>query len=751
MSVTMQGTWTVKVKSKSAVFPQRFVIAGADAGNGVYAGETTTPQVVVTGSQWTITVQHNPTGPVSWITSAMRIGTPTTSLAQILVDIRSNDTGGDVDYNDLVLTCSMAPSPSEYVVYGSVRTYSGLCFFNPCFPLPWVVIDSLANLKEALKYPQLANILEEFYPERVKPLLARPGVFRPPRPEPDPEPFIPLMVPLGRAPAGEQRVSFQFNELGKTALEAQPAAAARRGASAAKSREVEATSQPMMLTGLPASTRVVRLELGSAVMESLAPYARDVSKFIDKFKVACSVENAPGVLLRFLEYDRTADELAGGPYTGSGSRLVLGLAATDEQGNYIFRFSRSLEELGLEFSDIVAGGAPLAAQLQPDLLVQVIGAGPSAVLYESGLFGDVPNLKRIDLCLPDNVLNPGPTACQGGRAIQAIGNIFTIPGVGNTLFGDGRITATNPTGPQITRGAWAGRLDLFGCFLDLPVKYYTIRFRRPPAGPWSPVQELYTHIKFSDIAPGYTGTKVGPDTRNLAVNGGPKIDIPSYLNIEADPEWLVTQRIRKVQLSSSYYENLLYGPDENPRSVEFRIEGYNAAGDKVPGADDNIVLLVDNRAVTGDIDDVSMGAVSPGECALFELPSPNAPLTVRFKVNQSGGFVRSYSLSVIRGSNTGVPVSDTTLPAQPLSVTYSEPVHGDFFFGTLDAVGPDADGYVLAELQADAGAWLPADRNFCAFEFLISCSPRTTNGYGVFGGYDLDKELVGISYTPPGP
>ena len=169
---------------------------------------------------------------------------------------------------------------------------------------------------------------------------------------------------------------------------------------------------------------------------------------------------------------------------------MLGLAVTDEQGNYIFRFTQTLAEIAAEASDIVAGGSSLAIQPRPDLIVQAISGGTAGVLYESALYPDVPNLKRIDICVPFDILNPGPTACQGGRAIQSIGNVWTIPGVGNTLDADGRITATDPTGPIITRGAWVGRLDLFACFLDLDVAYYTIRFRRPGGG-WAFVQELY--------------------------------------------------------------------------------------------------------------------------------------------------------------------------------------------------------------------------------------------------------------------
>lgn len=728
MSITMQGSWTVSVKSKSAAYPQRFIISGADVGNGTYSGTTSTSPVFASGAQWSITIQHNPKGPISWIMSAERITFPTISAGQIKFDIQSNDTGGDVDYNDLILTCSAPASLSEYVIYGSVKSYSGLCSFNPCYPYPWAVIDSPYSLKKLLKYIEIRKALEEIYPERIRPYLDEPDIIKPPRPEPDPTPFLPLMIPLASVTGEESQ------EVHTLSQESDP------GHKVSDTNTARLTSSTAALA--------VRMNMGAGTFNKVAPYASQIAKFKDIFKVGCTTEVKPGLLLRFLEYDRTTSELAGGTYTGMGSRCNLGLAVTDERGNYIFRFTQTLEDIAAETEDIAAGGPPTARQLRPDIIVQIISGGAAGTLYESALYPNIPNLKRINLCVPESILNPGPTACQGGRAIQSIGNIWTIPGVGNTLDTDGRITATNPTGPQITRGAWVGRLDMFACFLDRPdVKYYTIRFRRPGES-WSFVQELYTHIKIADIGlPNYTGTKIGPDTRSLSVDGGPKVSVPSYLNIESDPEWIATHRLRKIQLSSSYYENALYGPNESPRSVDFKIEGYNKDGDMVSGAEDTIRLLIDNRAVVGDIDSISMGSVSPGECALFELTSANAALAVRFKVDQPGGFVKSYTLSVIRGSNNSVPVSDTTAPVQPLNLVYDETAHGNFFFGTINAVSPDADKYVIAELQPNSGAWLPADKNFCAFSFRLSTMPRTTNGYGLSPGYYLDFELVGISYT----
>jgi len=61
MSIAMQGSWTVNVKFKEAFSTnQRFIIAGADSGNGIYDGVTATPGVFVTGDAWSITVQHDP-------------------------------------------------------------------------------------------------------------------------------------------------------------------------------------------------------------------------------------------------------------------------------------------------------------------------------------------------------------------------------------------------------------------------------------------------------------------------------------------------------------------------------------------------------------------------------------------------------------------------------------------------------------------------------------------------------------------
>jgi hypothetical protein len=719
MSITMQGAWTVSVKSKSAAFPQRFVIHGsANGADGIYDGVTGTPPVFVTGAQWSITIQHNPTGPTPWTPSAERLTTPHLAGGQVVFDILSNDTGGDQDYNDLILTCSAPATSSDYVIYGKARTYSGWCLFNPCFPY-WYVIDSPGHLIDLLKYDSVRNVLQKLYPERILPYLEKPQLVKPPIPEPDPAPFRPLMIPTGAVP-DESNVTLQI----------------KRSEKAVEALQV---ARPL---------QTARAELGSAVLADVSPHIRDLAKLKDIF--ACHVEDQPGLLLRFLEYDRTADELAGGPYSGLGDRQVRGLTVTDELGNYIFHFTWELGDVAAEFGDVDTGATPLATQLRPDVIVQVIsGTGTgSGILYESALYSNIPNLKRIDLCMPAGAINPGP-ACQGGRAIQAIGNIWTLSGVGNTFDGDGRITATNLSGPQITCGAWAGTLDLFACFLDHPeVKYYTIRFRRP-GGAWDFVREPYYHIKIADIGtPGYRGTLVGPHNVSLAVDGGAAAPTPAYDNIESDPAWILTHRNRKAQLSSALYASATNPSGEPFGSVEFWIEGYNSAGVKVAAANDVVRLYIDNRRITGRIDNIAMGAVAPGECAHFTLPSNTTPLTMRFKVDQPGGFLSEYHAAVRRGHNTPVPVTSTTAP---ISMSFTAAPVPCAFRGTLNVTGADPDGYISAELHPGGSGWLPDCQNFCAFEFSISGTPRATNGYDLYSGYQLDIDLVGITYDWPHP
>ena len=684
MAITMQGSWTVKVKSKAAAWKQRFVISGSSNGvDGQYAGQTSTSPVSVSGANWVIRLQHEPGSGNPWIDSAERLETPTRSAGQVTFDISANDSGADTDFNDLVLTCEAAVNDFDYIVFGKVRSYSGLCFFNPCFRRI-IVIDTAVRFRDLLKYKPVRAAAEALYPDRVK-RVEQLAAAEETRNETEPA-FRPIMFPIAAA---------------------QPPDAANVSKVTALSSHQE-------------------ISFGSAAANIISKHALDLGRLKDRLTPICSVKDQPGLALRFQEYDRTAAEQAGGPYTGEGPRQNLGFAVTDSQGNYIFRFSQTAADIQGEVDE--------GSGIRPDLIIQAVSGlgGDLGVLSETAVYNDIPNFRRINLCFPESRLNPGPAACQGGRAIQAIGNISILSTAITQLDGLGRVTSSGLV--PITKGAWYDSLHVYACFFEHPsVEHYTIENRRG-SGSWEYVTETYKHEFIPQLAnPLHPAHKVGPF--DFALSGG--AIVPAYKNIEGDGNWVATHRLRKIILNSH-----IYAPVSNPGSVQFRIRGYNAAGTFVPGAADQITLFIDNRAVSGDVDDVSMGSIAPGECALFDLPTPNEPLTMRFRAIHLGGFVQEYSIAVKRGSNTPVAVTGDI----PLSITYNQSVHGASFQGTLhpSAGSPDADGYVEATLTP-VGSWLPPGKSFCAFSFEVHGRTRATNGFGVRSGGLLDKELVGIS------
>jgi hypothetical protein len=738
MAISMQGAWTVRVAVKNAAFAQRFIVSGAATGNGTYAGDVATPAVFVTGSHWTITVQHNPgTG---FVASQERIKFPTVSGGQVRFDIESNDSGADADFDDLVLTCSAPQTATEFVVFGHVSHYGDGCIFNPCFRR-YLVIDSPIALAEALKISALRQVVAKLYPERTRPV--------PPRPDPETT-FRPLVLPLRDEAAlpPKQALAITLGEADR------PAPEAPRGKAA------EGESAPV-----PTVTRVRAVALGAAAPTTAVGVDRvALASLFDRFVRRCETGPLPGVVLRFQEYDRTGAELAGGVYTGTGDRETLGVCATDVNGNYVFRFSRSVADLFAEADVDVAAGENEVVQSAPDVIVQLLDAmAPGGVAFETASYANVPLLKRIDICIPRSRLGQLPTACQGQHAIQAIGNVFigapTIappmgqpPGFGprvgfsNVLGQTGRITARNVLGPQARCAAWGGRLDLYACFLDHPAATrYTVRHRRLGETDWHFVTEEYRHPRIASIGlPGYSGDVIGPTPAPLHVDGGPAVPAPAYANIESDAAFVLTHRNRKVQLRSA-----TYAPTPGP--VQFRIEGYDAAGLKVPGTDDSVTLFIDNSTPTLHIDEnVTMGLQTLGDCALLTLPAgqPAAPLTVRFKADQEEGFLDGYSLGVSKGASGAFAVA----PPPPSTAPFRERayVHGDDLAcsslrGTVD--DPTADpvtGYVTVDLTPSGGAWLAPSQPFCAFSVTLSASTRVTDGYGVFGTYSAVPVLIGI-------
>ena len=387
MAITMQGSWMLRVKTRNAAFSQRFVVSGATTGNGTYDGIVGNA-VLVTGPQWTVHIQHQPTRQ-AWRDSAQRLGLPGVVAGLLSFDMAANDGGLDDDYDDLVLACSLPVSPSDYVVYGTAKTYSGACLFNPCRD-DYIVIDSPLRLGSVYaRHPQLREVIKKLYPERTR------EEHRPMR---DSESDLtPLLIPTG-LPNVAVGLLFQ-SHLARAPEPAEvPMASESVHAAADRLDQAEADALRALQATIrrvpfkPATLKAGVGRLAHSELETIAKI-RDAA-----IRFRCDLERAPGLLLRFQEYDRTAAEQQGGSYTGTGSREHLGLAVTDELGNYIFRFSRAPSAAAIGTAGLAAGEA-LAAELRPDVIVQVMGRG-LALNFETAPYDNIANLRRIDLCVP---------------------------------------------------------------------------------------------------------------------------------------------------------------------------------------------------------------------------------------------------------------------------------------------------------------------------------------------------------------
>ena len=721
MIISMQGNWTVRVKSKDAAFDQRFIVSGATSGNGTHAGAVGTT-VTVTGTQWSIAVQNNPgTG---FQLSDTRITFPHQVGGNYEFDIRSNDIGGDQDFNDLVLTCSTPATINDFIVYGNVTLYSGRCIFNPCRRGPFV-IETATALRDALKNPRLRDMLTRLYPERV-PFPKDPN-------PPDPPFFKPIVIDL-------------FNEAARPQL----ANVFQRAETPAKAAKAAATPE------LAASNfSLVKTIQRSSQAQSVASLAGDfeLAKAIDGAFFACDVDPAPNITLSFDEYDRTAAELSGGAYTGTGPRRVLGDAITDMNGNYIFRFSFDMTFPFLEDATDIAPGEDVNVVPYPDVIVKILGFSPYTVQYESAPSYNIPNLKRIDLCLPKSTVQPS-SVCFNGSLIGSLGNVFiggnqnttastaaaALRRYGNSNFleANGKISVGSALALfNVECAAWTGVIDMKGCMYNAAkpaaqntIRTYTIRIRRSTIADWTFVSENYKHPKYSKRnLPGYIGDDVGATSTSLHVDGGASVTVPAYRNIQREifvdgVDWEFSNLDRYMQLHTALYDKI--AGVTTPGTFYVRVDGYDAAGNPVANATDMIALFIHNLPLNFQLVGPSFSdpSIVNSGCGLYRLTNAqlNTTMQLAFKANDPYGFVDHYDLTMGRCPAPMLALQ-VNAPNPPLSNTASGATtlaHGDAagnthntcpgFTGTL-ADFADA-GLINVDIQpaASEGGWIQGRR-----------------------------------------
>jgi hypothetical protein len=763
MIISMQGNWTVAVKSKNASFPQRFVVQGALFGNGVHNG-TPGNSVFVFGKQWSISIQHDPgTG---WQSSDSKITFPQKISGNYEFDIQSNDSGaGDQDFNDLILTCSTPETINDFIIYGNVTLYSGRCHFNPCRRFPFV-IDTYPGLVSVLKNPAIRDWIEKYYPERIPPIITDPN-------PPDPPYFKPIVFDLNNE-AIQPKTSLKYSR--KAAATIATKKGEKKSAEEENDARFAATNFELVRASQPKSSVV-----------SLASDRIDLAKQIEGLLFPCFTDPGSRLTLTFEEYDRTAAELAGGGYTGEGNRRLLGDTVTDMHGNYIFRFRFDMTFPGLEDNEDQAPGEASDTVMYPDVIVKIVDYAPFEVKYESAPYYNIPNLKRINLCLPESRVRP-TSSCFNGNLIGSLGNVF-IGGNQNTggsfadaaterhgyfnyLESSGKVTVRNAmAGFQATCAAWSGTIDMKGCMYDAKksatenkIRWYTIRVLREGTSGWTYVSQNYKHPKFSKRnLPNYHGDDVGPFYPNV---GGALTGLtPAYINIQREifvdgVDWEFSNLDRYMQLNTALYD-VVVGV-RTPGKFFVRVDGYDAAGVHVPNATDLIPLFIHNNGLefemTGPI--LDDGAIAMAECGLYRLTDAQmaTPMKFAFRVKDDYGFVNDYQLTMGRCPDTANNLhaniqgnftitgghafpGGSTFPGgkQPLNVEHGCPG----YTGTLDDYVTAGPINVVIQPQA-GGSWIKMGEYFNIYSFSLTATQRITNGYnsGTSSVYHTSSQLL---------
>lgn len=750
----MQGMWLVSVSSRNADFPQQFRISGALTGNGTYNGVTTAPEVFVNGDSWSVTILNNPGS--GFVPSEMQIRFPVSSGGFYRFNIESNDAGGDDDFNDLVLTCRTPVTPDDYLIYGNVGYYSGRCF-NPCFQR-YFVIDTVLTLQEALKNSAMRALIGHYYPSRVTELQQRANAVSlnpqplPPGQEPE---FTPLVIPLTDAPPipPKQRLlvrsteeSIPVNQPDKKAAKAADANFSFRRLIAAEALPEEPVTQ-------------IRATLAGNIRQEAISVA-------SRFKLFCETGPLPNAILRVQEYDRSAAELAGAPYSGLGERELQGMTICDRNGNYIFRIRMTGDKVSDEILSDTANGETATTQMAPDVLLQLMCPGVAVPAYESAPHWNIGHLYRINICVPKQQSCLIPLACDGVHILQGVGNIALAEptpsgariGGGNYLGSDGLITAFGSGAPAARCAAWYGTLQLRGCLKNPAVKFYRLSYR-PASG--SPTFIPFTQPFSLPFDNGVTliEKQVFSSTAN------------AYINVEtaSDPTgiWIHAFRNIKARINTAAFTN---------GSYLFRIEGFDALLNPVAGTVETVPLYLDNAAVQARLDpEIDMAGVGLlGECALFTLPVSGGvtqeapPITVRYRAvhNLTGsiGFMDNYRLTMMKGAS-GFSFTPTAAPAifpfppflDNTANSGRNYVHGDhlncirYFRGTVNESTADSEGYVTASLVPATGGWLDAGQQFCAFGVSLGYQLRLTNGEGMYPSVTAGTVLIGIQRPTPAP
>ncbi|WP_299104043.1 hypothetical protein [uncultured Tenacibaculum sp.] len=755
MIVSMQGNWSIGVKTKQASYPQRFIVSGATTGNGAYDANTDMSPVIVKGDQWSISIEHNPGS--GFQLSDTRIKFPRKIGNDYVFDVESNDSGGDNDFNDLILECKSTALINDYMIYGNVTLYSGLCLINPCFRR-WFVIDTHEQLLEALKVDRIRDIIKKYYPERIPEEVINPPFPPIPQPGPDPIPgFKPIMINV----VDEAQIPIQEVNIYRRIPQTTEIAKAKK----------DTNNSDLLLSNYKVESSMLKASTSLSSLQTIDISDRlELAKSIDFSRFRCDTEVGANLTLSFEEYDRTTSELAGGSYTGDGHRKKLGDAITDMHGNYLFKFKHGFWDKLKDIFQDTAPGETYATQLRPDIIVKVQDTfNPSKTVFETAPRFNVQNLQRINLCLPKSKIETTGPLCFNGNLVGSLGNVFiggnqntlaqTNPnilkreGYSNHLHADGKITVKNSqAGFSVDCASWAGTVDFHGCMYnaereenDPIIRHYTIRYRKP-GNPWQFVKQVYRHPQFSKRSlPNYHGDLVGPFATMLNVDGGVSIEVPAYKCIQTEAflgdasgnriDWEFSRLDRYIRLNTNIYD------EDTPGTVHFLIEGYDVNGNQIPAARDMIALFIHNKPLGFGIGSVGFaGTVEKIPCGLYRLTDSQMkiPLNLSIKANDPYGFVDNYKLSMGKCPAPNIEVeviSPSSISGDKTGTIDSgnNPSNTDptcpGYRGTIDKFGTNDFVNIQLKPSDDEDGWMRTGEQFVVISGALTAAKRVTNGY----------------------
>jgi hypothetical protein len=269
-------------------------------------------------------------------------------------------------------------------------------------------------------------------------------------------------------------------------------------------------------------------------------------------------------------------------------------------------------------------------------------------------------------------------------------------------------------------------LDLFG-YLEQPgqcsIDYYTVEYQINGTLQWLQMQTNLSNMWYDTTDTDssnwhWVSESMGPFSEN--VNGELHYLYRPPCKVQPNAlYWAYPNRIVK------FNTNLV--PNELCR---IRVRGfiYNTGGvleqasNTIMPIDDNygeIVLKIDNTLPIFGIQGIQLNENDQSPCDIIEFTS-NDTIHVNFRVWDEEGHLGSYRLNAHYGSNQ-------TVTPLPINAPLNQDNYGNW--GTLPQyLWHGSQNYTLNYSSDD---YTPAIMPTCAYQFSISVSKRTTNGYGL--------------------